>query len=259
MTVDELVTLVNIALGIDSTAACTAGDLDGDGSITIDEILVAVGRALDSCAVPVVPLAGGVVSLAHALSYLPFFEPVLSAFFSAAGGAGDCPSGGTLTSTCEDSGGAMIRIPIVAAQCAIPTIEGTVTVDGTAPLTGTGLCPSVLVPGGWQMAVHSSALLESPAAATLFDGQFDLGARIQSLTFGASPCRLRGGAAVLDGSFTYRLSDGSQVTLTLTAMNAGFQLRDFSLVDLCQPATIAFTLDGDLSLTDARALVLQEL
>jgi len=253
VTVDELVTLVNIALGADPTQQCAAGDLDGDGSVTVDEILAAVGRAMSSCPVSTEALAGGVTALAHALSYLPFFEPVLSAFFSAAGGAGDCPSGGSLTSTCDDSGAAMIRIPIVAAQCAIPTIEGTVTLDGAAPLTGTGLCPSVLVPGGWQMAVHSGALLESPAATTLFDGQFDLAATIQSLGFGESPCRLRGGAAILDGSMVYRRSDGGQVTVTADALNASFVLRDFSLVDLCQPATIGFTLDGDVGVAEERA------
>lgn len=50
VTVDELITLVNIALGEMDVDACSSADLDESGEITIDEILVAVGRALTSCA-----------------------------------------------------------------------------------------------------------------------------------------------------------------------------------------------------------------
>ena len=48
VTVDELITLANIALG--STAvACDSGDANGDGEITVNEIIAAVNRALVGC------------------------------------------------------------------------------------------------------------------------------------------------------------------------------------------------------------------
>lgn len=50
VTVDEILTLVNIGLGAATTTACTAGDADGDGSITVDEIITAVRNGLEGCA-----------------------------------------------------------------------------------------------------------------------------------------------------------------------------------------------------------------
>jgi hypothetical protein len=52
VTVDEIVTLVNVALGSAGLSECPAGDSDQDGKITVDEILVAVNKALNGCLVP---------------------------------------------------------------------------------------------------------------------------------------------------------------------------------------------------------------
>ncbi len=49
VTVDELVTMVNIALGNADVSGCEAGDLNQDGHITVDEILTAVNNALNGC------------------------------------------------------------------------------------------------------------------------------------------------------------------------------------------------------------------
>lgn len=49
VTVDEVVTLVNIALGNTSVDACRNGDVDGGGAITVDEIVTALNLALDGC------------------------------------------------------------------------------------------------------------------------------------------------------------------------------------------------------------------
>jgi hypothetical protein len=49
VTVDELLTMANIALGNASLASCEPGDAGGDGAITIDEILTAVNYALSGC------------------------------------------------------------------------------------------------------------------------------------------------------------------------------------------------------------------
>jgi hypothetical protein len=49
VTVNELITMVNIALGNAPLSTCTAGDVDGSGDITVNEIIAAVGFALTSC------------------------------------------------------------------------------------------------------------------------------------------------------------------------------------------------------------------
>ncbi|MFI5365847.1 MAG: FG-GAP repeat domain-containing protein [Candidatus Binatia bacterium] len=51
VTVDEILTMVNIALGNAPLAACSAGDANQDMTITIDEILAAVNNALTGCPV----------------------------------------------------------------------------------------------------------------------------------------------------------------------------------------------------------------
>jgi len=49
VTVDELIMMVNIALGNAAINACAAGDANNDLAITVDEILTAVRNALDGC------------------------------------------------------------------------------------------------------------------------------------------------------------------------------------------------------------------
>jgi len=49
VTVDEILTMVNIALGNAQLSDCNAGDANGDGAITVDEILAAVNNALNGC------------------------------------------------------------------------------------------------------------------------------------------------------------------------------------------------------------------
>jgi hypothetical protein len=48
-TLDELITLVNVALGNSTVSACRLGDVNGDGAISVDEILQAVNTALYGC------------------------------------------------------------------------------------------------------------------------------------------------------------------------------------------------------------------
>jgi hypothetical protein len=47
--VDELLTMVNIALGNAPLADCPAGNSNSDAAITVDEILAAVNNALNGC------------------------------------------------------------------------------------------------------------------------------------------------------------------------------------------------------------------
>jgi len=49
VTVDEILEMVNIALGNAQLSTCMPGDTNGDGNITVDEILAAVSNALNGC------------------------------------------------------------------------------------------------------------------------------------------------------------------------------------------------------------------
>lgn len=49
VTVSELITAVNIALGTALLSACDAADVDGDGRVTVAELIAAVNAALLGC------------------------------------------------------------------------------------------------------------------------------------------------------------------------------------------------------------------
>ena len=49
VTVNEVITLVNVALGTGPLAHCEVGDGNGDRQITIDELIIAVMNALAGC------------------------------------------------------------------------------------------------------------------------------------------------------------------------------------------------------------------
>jgi hypothetical protein len=49
ITVDEIVSGVNIALGLTAIGSCLAFDTNGDADVTVDEVLCAVANALDGC------------------------------------------------------------------------------------------------------------------------------------------------------------------------------------------------------------------
>jgi len=49
VTVDDVIKMVNIALGNANLSTCPAGDANGDGDITIEEIIRAVRNLLTEC------------------------------------------------------------------------------------------------------------------------------------------------------------------------------------------------------------------
>lgn len=49
VSIDELLVLVNVALGNAAAPACIAGDANRDGSVGIDELIAAVNKALNGC------------------------------------------------------------------------------------------------------------------------------------------------------------------------------------------------------------------
>ena len=49
VTVDELIQMVNIALGNSDISTCLAGDANADGMIEVNEIIAAVSNGLNAC------------------------------------------------------------------------------------------------------------------------------------------------------------------------------------------------------------------
>jgi hypothetical protein len=49
VSIDQLVSLVNIAVERISPSLCVAGDGDGNGIVSVDELVVAVDHALEGC------------------------------------------------------------------------------------------------------------------------------------------------------------------------------------------------------------------
>jgi hypothetical protein len=50
VTIDDLVRMVNIAIGAAPLTECPAGDPDGTGQITIDDLVQGVNALLNGCA-----------------------------------------------------------------------------------------------------------------------------------------------------------------------------------------------------------------
>ncbi len=51
VTIEEIVVMVNVALGQRQASACAAGDRNADGEVTVDEVVAAVNAALQGCPV----------------------------------------------------------------------------------------------------------------------------------------------------------------------------------------------------------------
>jgi len=52
VTIDELITSVNVALGVADLQECPVVDANGDGAVTVDELIAAVASALNNCPAP---------------------------------------------------------------------------------------------------------------------------------------------------------------------------------------------------------------
>jgi hypothetical protein len=49
VTIAELISAVNISLERAPVASCRAADSDGDGTVRVNELVTAIGRALGGC------------------------------------------------------------------------------------------------------------------------------------------------------------------------------------------------------------------
>jgi hypothetical protein len=243
VSIDEIVGLTHTALS-ERPADCAGSDLDGDGKISVDEIVTAVQRALGGCPVDVVSLASSVHGAVRALANLPSVELLVASAFAFASGPSACELGGEYGSDCTDGASGAMRIRIQPRDCGIRISEGGNRLNGTIGLNAIGLCQSVIVPSNLRFDFDLHSQLAGLQGQPLLET--DLGARVtvESFDFGAPPCRTRGAVAELDGPAHFRLPSGEAMEVELSGVRAAVRLADFQADPTCDPATITVVLDG---------------
>lgn len=129
VTIGELITIVNIALGSADLAACVAGDVNQDGAITVNEIIQAVRAALDGCRLA--PTATPTATETLPLDVSPTATPPATATATQSSTA-------TATATSSPTATAVVTATARASQTSTPTATATVpTVTNTATNTPT--------------------------------------------------------------------------------------------------------------------------
>jgi hypothetical protein len=144
VTVEEVLTMVNIALGNDSVSSCGAGDANGDSQITIDEILAAVNNALSGC------------------PPLPTFTPTDTATASATATATPLPAD-TLTPTNTATASATPTETQVATATATP---------GWTPSDGAISVADAVARDARGMALYLNQTLTTEGVVTVSAGVF---------------------------------------------------------------------------------------
>ena len=131
--VNDLITMVNIALGNSDVAACRAGDADGGGTITINEIITAVNNDLNGCPPEPTNSPAGTVMPTSTPSVTPSQTAPASPLSTGAA---------TATSTPTE--------PLTPTGATTPTSTPTATPNQTAPAspasTGTATATSTPTP-----------------------------------------------------------------------------------------------------------------
>lgn len=253
VTIDELVQLTQIALGDADVAHCRPGDLDADGQVAVNEVVAAVERALQGCGAAQTGELGAVITVLRALVLTPMAERLLALNLTSAGASGDCPSGGGFRSDCEEGSAEIIRMPVTASACRVPTLTGIWAVDGVGSVVGAGVCPSVLVPLNVRVDLGFALTVEDELGAAALVSQYDTVANIEGLEFGAYPCRIRGGRARLNGAIDFRMAEGGETRLELEDLHYAIRNAQFAADPICEPVTQVATLNGSVRVVDEQA------
>jgi hypothetical protein len=160
VSIGDLVQAVNISLGRAAIAACPAGDTDGDGRIAINELVAAVRNGLDGC--PATPTPSQTPLPSATATTTPTSPPPPTATSTATATA--TPTA-TATATPTASATSTATPTTTATVTATPTATVTATATPTATPTATVDYPDVS--GLWsegQLGLASSTCLEVFAA-----------------------------------------------------------------------------------------------
>ena len=159
VTVDELLTMVNVALGLANATACPAGDANGDGAITIEEILAAINNALNNCPVPTVTATPTVTNTQPLATATPKLT--------------DTPPLGTATPTLSAAPTPSPTRSVTApAPTATPTPTPTSPASATASPTATGkpsTTPSIGAPSFTPTRTPTAMSTNTPGCASVVE------------------------------------------------------------------------------------------
>jgi hypothetical protein len=245
--INELIVLVNIALGSAPVSACTVGDANDDGSVTINELIGAVGIALNGCPAPAADATAAALAVARALAQLPGLTDIIGGALDSVGQSQTCGLGGTLDSTCEDAGAGMLAATTTADHCRLPAVDGFLESTGAVQISAGGECPDHILPSNVRMVFAVDAVLQSIQGAPLIAARIDATITVVSLTFDQPPCEIRAGAITIDGPITYRGPGGREAALQFD--NTGVTLQFTGPPEACEDIIVA-TVDGPVRIDD---------
>lgn len=252
VTVNELITGVGIVLGTLPVTECPGLDADGNGEVDVTRLLIAVNNALGECPAGVSAAAvGTVIAMTHALSATSSFALGITAAVNASvntSAAGVCPQGGTNAQTCQDLGAGRVSLPLSLSDCGFATADGILRLDGTVTLTGKGYCPGTLLPSAVDVDFEVTATLGDKAAPVKIS-RYALHGTLGGIVFGSAPCAIAGGRITVTGSATDEIPGRGSSTLQMNGAHLTLLFSEFS--PKCEPAASTLRLDGSVHVEDA--------
>jgi hypothetical protein len=286
VSINELITAVNIALGNSPLSGCRVTDLDGNGRLEVNELIAAVNDALAGCpsaATPTPtrtpegtpgtpgvarPAAAALVSHLSLLSAIP--RALIGVFaYARRPGEGsaaatafdfpvDCPLGGSTGVRCDEE---VFEVPLLppsfrltADACAMAGPGGsTLTTTGEIRLDGT--MDAACGPLQRQLQVAMQDLeVETAASAGGVDALFDIPPRDQvtlELTGTDAQCQFEGATLTLTGTLRVDTTEGGGApsTITATFANTTIELAVDQFGPGCVPQIYQMTLHNAASLS----------
>ncbi|MBX3023668.1 hypothetical protein KF840_02035 [bacterium] len=246
--INELISLVNVALGTADLATCAVGDTNGDGAVTINELIAAVNNALVGCPAASGDPAAVALVTARALAPLPGLSDLVAGALDSIGRSQECELGGTLDSACEDTGTGTFVTSATADHCAIATVDGVVESTGSAEITAPGQCPDQLLPFNVAIDFALDASLQSSDRVPLLASRVDALVTLRNLTLGDPPCQIKGGVVTINGPITYTGAQGRTVRAQFDATQVTVEFHGFQ--GTCDPITVVAIADGPVRIDD---------
>lgn len=249
VSVNELVSMVNVALDRSPLASCAAGDNDRQGDITVNELVTAVNVLLSGCpSAPADGVAAATLSLTRSVLGTTRLTPAVGLALDGAGGPTPCELGGAIAAECEDVAPGLGRVTITSNDCRDYTYESTLGYYGTATVNGSGNCDAGVSLDNFGFAWN--VVNETEARVPLLDTRIDATLRVKQFLLGEAPCAIRGGIVEVDGDLTHQTPDGRQVAVHYDRAQARTDFSDFIMQFGCEPLTVKATADGRLDLRD---------
>jgi hypothetical protein len=272
VSVDEILTGVNIALGNLNVSACDSFDVNGDGMVTVDEILAAVNAALNGCPeVQATPTPGGstpsigtraagmIESTTSAFLVIPNLLSALLGHLPGAGSGSAATNIFTLPFTCSSGGGTVacdqtiVIFPpslgpptytVTLNNCQISGSTGTLTFNGTLTATGqdTDSCGSI--PANVTLTIPNLTV-QTPTGTATFTN-FNAGV---SLSCSAGSCDCYADTVELHPTGTIAVASTNATSQVTFGSGSSILISVDTYNTQCVPTIYDMQVDGNITLT----------